>query len=1209
MKKHLLIFRKRSGRMCLWRPIGVGLFLLCLSPAVYGGILDKKVTVSVKKVTLQEAIAAILQQTDYGISYNVDEISHIHDVSLSVENAPFEEVLSKCLAPYGFTFSFHGQTVVISAVGMPEREVKGIVVDAGGEPLAGVSIVIRQKGHEDVYGITDVDGRFKLKLPDGGRAKIVFRFIGFKEKIVEADGKPMHVVLREDTQKLNEIVKIGYYDQRRGNLTGSVTSVMMDDILEPNMTTIDQALEGRIPDLLFMQNSGEVGATARLRVRGTSTLIGNREPLWVLDGFVLQDPVDVSAEQLNDPDYINYVGNAIAGINPQDIERIDVLKDASATALYGTRASNGVIVVTTKKGRPGPPSISYANNTKFTVRPRYSDRNINLMNSQERMSFGKDLCDLHYVFPSGMPMVGYEGAYYRYQTGQTTYDEFLAECAHYETTNTDWFKLLTQDAWTQQHTLSISGGSESTRYYASIGYTSETGTIKTEFVDRYTASMNVMTNITRNLMANIRLNGNIQEKNHLPSDVAVLDYAYNTTRALPAYNEDGSLYYYKNHGYSSVGDGSKHYSQYDYNIINEMNNTSDDYSGNTFMVSADLTYKVKDIVDLTAAASYSRSSTLQTTWYGEKTNYVAILKNGESDELPIPGETGLCELPYGGVYNTTNTINESFTGRLQANLHWSFGDDKQHLITSTAGYEVNMARSNGISDQTRGYYKDRGMKYVTMDSESLDDFPLYKEWLAAGHRSLTAGKTNQLSGYLTAAYSYYNLFTVSLSGRFDASNKFGSRSNEKFLPVWSVSGRWNIKDTFFPVSDKLGELSMRLSYGKTGNMLDGETPNLLINQGTMDAFYGENTSTVASLPNPNLRWEQTDQYNIGLDLNLFDGRLLFSTDFWYKYTTDAFASVNVALVNGVSSYRMNNGDIKNKGFSFSISGYPIRNKDWKLYLSTNYSYASNTVQTNTSETYNIENYLNGTAIVDGRPIGTFYSYKYLGLNPNTGVPMFDDYQDRQHLLAGKTLAEVVPQVMVESGNRDPDFTGSLYATLTWKQFSLNTNFNYRIGSKMRLFALYEPVIRGVSSDKNVRKEFVNRWQKPGDEKYTDIPVLVSPSDPSYADYNQHWSSGVSASQSGVPTFAYSLWNMYDDSDLRVVPGDYLRLSSLTLSYNFTSMQLASTFLKSLRLSFNVTNVFTLASSKLDGQDPTQTSFTGVNLSTRPSYTFGLNVSF
>lgn len=1025
----------------------------------------------------------------------------------------------------------------------------------------------------------------------------------------DAKKKEMRVVMREDSKRLDEVVVTGYQTLDRRQVTSAITSVNMDDILEPSMTTIDQALEGRIPDLMFIQNSGEVGATARLRVRGTSTLVGNREPLWVLDGFVLQDPVDVSTEQLNDPDYINYVGNAIAGINPQDIERIDVLKDASATALYGTRASNGVIVVTTKKGKAGPPTISYTNSTKLTRRPRYSDRNINLMNSKERVQFGKDLCDIHYVFPSSMPMVGYEGAYYRYQTGQISYDEFLQEVQRYEVVNTDWFKLLTQDAWTQQHTLNISGGSESTRYYASIGYTSETGTVRTEYVDRYTAAMNLMTNITKNLKANIRLNGNIQKKNHLPSDVKVLDYAYNTTRALPAYNEDGSLYYYKNHGYTSVGNGSKRYEQYDYNILNEMYNTSNDYSGNTFMANADLTYNLKNILDLTAAASYSRSSTLQTTWYGENTNYVAILKNGEDTDTPIPGESGLCELPYGGVYNTSNTINESFTGRLQANLHWSFGNDMQHLITSTLGYEVNMVRTTGISDQTRGYYKDRGMKYVTMDSESLDDFPLYKEWIAQGHRTLTAGKTNQLSGYLTVAYDYKTYFTVGLNGRFDASNKFGSRSNEKFLPVWSVSGRWNIKDTFFPKSNILNELSMRMSYGKTGNMLDGETPNLLIRQGMMDAFYGENLSTVASLPNPNLRWEQTDQYNFGLDLNMFEGRLLFSTDVWYKYTTDAFARVNVSTVNGVSSYQMNNGDIENKGFSFSVSGYPLYRKDWKLYMSTNLSFAANTVQTNTSETYVIDNYLAGTAIIDGKPIGTFYSYKFLGLNPNTGVPLFDDYQDRQYLLAGKTLAEVVPMVLVESGNRDPDFTGSLYTTLTWKQLSLNLNFNYSVGSKVRLFDLYSPVVSGVSADLNVRKEFTHRWTKPGDENYTNIPALVSQSDPNYASYNQHWSSGVSATQSKVPTFAYSLWDMYDNSDLRVVPGDYLRLSNITLSYNFTASQLKGTFLKSLRLSLNMTNVFTLASSKLDGQDPTQASFTGINMSLRPSYTFGLNVSF
>ena len=285
-------------------------------------------------------------------------------------------------------------------------------------------------------------------------------------------------------------------------------------------------------------------------------------------------------------------------------------------------------------------------------------------------------------------------------------------------------------------------------------------------------------------------------------------------------------------------------------------------------------------------------------------------------------------------------------------------------------------------------------------------------------------------------------------------------------------------------------------------MLDGETPNLLIQQGTLDSYYDEYTSTVAALPNPNLRWEQTNQYNLGIDLNLFNRGLILSADIWYKYTTDAFSSINVSPINGVTSYQMNNGEIKNKGFSFSISGYPWRTRNWYLYLSTSYSWASNTVQTNTNENYSIYDYLNGTAIIEGKPIGTFYSYKFLGLNPNNGLPMFDDYQDRQHLLSGKQLADIVPLIMTESGNRDPKFTGALYTTLTWKQLSLNTNFTYSFGSKVRLFDLYSPVISGVSSETNLRKEFVNRWQKPGDEKYTNIPALLSPGDELYKEYVQ-----------------------------------------------------------------------------------------------------------
>lgn len=1096
------------------------------------------------------------------------------------------------------------------------RTLTGTVTDDSGAPLA--SAHVRIKGNKN-GSVTDANGRYKLQVP-AGRVSIEASYIGMKTKTLTlpagTDALVRNITLQDNSTTLGEaVITNGYQRIDPRNNTAAITSVKMDDILMPNMTTVDMALEGRIPDLVFTNNSGEAGATGRVRVRGTSTIVGNREPLWVLDGFVLQDPVDVSTDQLNDPDYINYIGNAISGINPEDIERIDVLRDAAATAIYGTRASNGVIVVTTKKGNIGAPTIRYSGQTTITRRPHYTDSNIKLMNSQERVQFGKDLCDLHYVFPQNMPMVGYEGAYYRYQTAQISYEEFLKEVSRYETVNTDWFDLLTENAVTQQHSLSISGGSEATRYYASLGYTRQNDVIKTQYVDRYTMAMNLMTSFSKNFKANLRVNGNVQKKNHVPSDVGVMDYAYQTTRALPAYNEDGSLYTYQRHAYS-VGNSSKSSHLYDYNIINEINNSSSLYNGNTISVNGDLNYRLGTIADFTAAAAYSRSSTAQSTWYGENTNYVAILKNGEADEKPLEGESGLCELPYGGVYNTTNTISESMTGRLQANLHYRT-PNRLHLYNATAGYEVNVSRTSAVADETRGYFKERGMKYMSMTGDDLSAFPLYQDWLAAGHRTLTESKTNTLSAYLSTSYTYHDLATIGLTGRFDASNRFGSRSNEKFNPVWTVSGSWNIRETFWgdPYEEDddhrffINDWKLRMSYGYTGNMLDGQTPDLLIKLGTLDTYYGENVSYVSSLPNPDLKWEKTSDLNFGTEASLFDNRLTFSVDVWWRHTTDAITGINVSTINGVKTFHMNSGTLNNHGFSFQLSGYPIKNKDWQLYLSTTYSWTTNKVTTSTSDTYTLSDYQNGTAVVNGKAIGTFWSYAFLGLNPNTGVPMFDDYEDRKHLLSGKSLGDVVQTVMTESGNRDPKFTGNLYATLTWRQLSLRANFNYRIGSKVRLFKLYSPIISGVSSDKNVRHEFVDRWRSPGDEKYTNIPVLLSPSDALYQQYAQHWSNGLAAKLDNIQAFASSVWDMYDLSDLRVVPGDYLRLSNMSLAYTFKPYQLKRTPIKSLRLDFSMTNVFTIASGKLHGQSPTQAGFASVNLSERPAYTIGLNVSF
>lgn len=1117
----------------------------------------------------------------------------------------FRHIIILCLALAGVISPAFSQS-------KSTTEVKGVVYDEVGEPLPGASVIVTSK--RERWGCqTNIDGEFVVKVPsdvlETSKLEMTVSFVGFSKYVVtlKKEKKDYKVKLKLDDNQIEEVLVTGYQQVDRRKTASSISSVIMDEVLTPAMTTIDQALEGRIPDLMYLQNSGDVGATARLRVRGTSTLLGSREPLWVLDGFVIQDPVEVEPEKLNDPDFVNYIGNAIQGLNPQDIERIDVLKDAAATALYGTKASNGVIVITTKKGKVGPPRISYSNQSKLVIRPRYSDKAVNLMTSRERVQFGKDLTDIHYSFPSNMPLVGYEGAFYRYQTKQTSYEEYLKEAKYYERVNTDWFDILTDDALTNAHTISLSGGTDKTRYYASVGYTNENGVKKTEYVDRYTASINFNTKITEELRLNMRVNGNVQKKNHLPGAVNPLDYAYNTTRALPAYNEDGTLYYYQNKGYG-IGHQSKNTNKYRYNILNEMENSSSEYSGNTMMTNMELNYNLKNILTLSSSFSYSRSSTQQSLWFGEKTNYVAILKNGEVEDKPIGGYSGASELPFGGILNTTNSINENFTGRLNANFRYTLKSDKHyHLFTAGFGYEIGTTRSNSIKDDTRGFFKDRGLQYVKMNKEQLDEFPLYKEWLAEGHRKITQGKTNTIGSWLTLSYDLDNYFTFSLNGRFDASNKFGSRSNERLLPLWSTAIRVNLKDIFVAKVKKINELTFRGSFGKTGNMLDGETPNLLIRQGTFDAFYGENTSQVHRLPNPNLKWEVATNTNFGISMSAFDNRLSVNTEVWTKYVRDAFAAINVSTINGVKSYNMNNGDISNYGYSITLSGYPIRTKDWRLYLSTMYSWVSNKVQTKTSDIYKYTDYLNGTAIIDGKPIGTFYSYGFLGLNPNNGTPVFDDYIDKRHLLMGKNVSEIIPMVMVESGSREPKLQGSVYANLSWKQLSLNMNFNYSIGSKIRLFPLYKPIMEGISSDKNVRKEILDRWRKPGDEKRTVIPSLLSQTDADYGQYYSHWS--LYEESNGIRNFAQNVWSMYDLSDIRVVPGDYLRLSSLTLSYNLNSKQLKKTPFQSFRVSLNATNVFTIASKKLVGQDPSQANNEKAVLSIRPAYTLGLNVSF
>lgn len=304
-------------------------------------------------------------QTRLSFIYNTEQTEQLGQISVEAHNESVASLLDRILTGTGLTWKIQEDLILISQAGpetpaIPQAQeqetvlLTGTVTDVQKNALPGVTVKIAGTS----FGTsTDTDGKFRFSYPKT-KAQIVleFSFVGMQTTSVKYAGqKEIDVILYEDQKELDEVVVTGYQVLDKRTQTSAITTVKAEDIMIPGVTSIDQMLEGRIPEMTFMLNSGEVGATPRLRVRGTSTLLGNREPLWVLDGIVMTDPVDVDPDDLNNPDYLNIIGNAIAGINPQDIERIDVLKDASATALYGTRAANGVIVVTTKKGRVGKP--------------------------------------------------------------------------------------------------------------------------------------------------------------------------------------------------------------------------------------------------------------------------------------------------------------------------------------------------------------------------------------------------------------------------------------------------------------------------------------------------------------------------------------------------------------------------------------------------------------------------------------------------------------------------------------------------------------------------------------------------------------------------------------------------------------------------------------------------------------------------------------
>lgn len=1164
------------------------LFWLTFSAVASVNAQQGKVSIDIKSESLSRVLMQVKDQTGARILYNENLLRAVECRDLKLEGVNVEEALRQILAPTPFDYTVSEGVVVIrqrAAAPQAGITIRGKVTDKRKQPIPGATVIIQGT----TLGTTTVeDGTFVLEIPEREDITLLFSFIGMKSVAVRYTGQEsLQVVLEEEATEIDEVVVTGYQTIDRRKNTSAVTSVKAENIMIPGVMTIDKMLEGQIPDLMVMTNSGESGVAPRIRIRGTSTLIGNREPLWVVDGVIVQDPVQISPDELNDPDYINRIGNAISGLNPQDIERIDVLKDASATALYGTKAANGVIVITTKRGHIGEPEISYRGTVSMKLRPRYTDRNIDVMSAEERLNVSRILAENHYEYASNVTWVGYEALLRQLYNHTISRGEFESQVAELGETNTDWFKLLTSDAFSTGHSLSVTGGTEKVRYYASLGVNIDNDVVQPNNEKRYTGALNLDMNLTPWFSTSFRLSANTSKRERYQTEINPIDYAYNTSRAIPAYDGEGDYSFYnRNNGLYT----------YQYNILNELDNSSSlqETSGANFQVN--LNVSPVDWINVRAILSYSFTNTSMEDYWGERTYHAAQLRYGNYGE---DFDADYTQMPYGGEVTKQDVRNKSYMFRLQADVNKYFGVDMQHNITASVGMEINSTKYDAFQTVSRGYSPERGKQFITVPTGT---YPSYDSWLASNTPTVTDNLTNMLSWYGSVSYSYKNLFTVNANMRYDGSNQFGERSNENILPIWSASLNYNIIEHLREKQNVFDNLMLKLSYGYQGNMLDDQSPVMVIAKEPMDEHYGEYVSTISIYPNPYLTWEKTGSLNTGLEFSMFQGRVMLSASYYWKKTRDAYMSKEISGVNGMESYVVNGGEIKNSGYDFSLTVNPIRRDDLRWYISTSFSHTNNEVNsTPGADQYEREDFLNGTAIVNGQSVSSFYSYKFIGLDPATGLPLFDDGEDIQEELYGASRYEVFTRVLEESGPREPKIYGGLNTTVNYKRWRLNAAFSYSLGAKTRLFRMYTDSNGRIRPESNLNRAFLNRWQQPGDENYTNIPAFIT--EGSATSYLYHWSGYTSGM---VPEIASTGWEEYNYSNIRVVNANYLKCTNIALTYNIKAERLGCSLLE---VQASVSNPFVWSSKALQGQTPVQSGFTEIQLSERPTFTLGLNVTF
>ncbi|MDR6784513.1 SusC/RagA family TonB-linked outer membrane protein [Pedobacter africanus] len=1172
-------------------------FVLQLKANSFGQV----VTISRTNASLIEIFKEIRTQTGYDFVYTSSQIKNANPVSIHVKEANLKDVLALCFKGQPLNYALKNKMIVVKQ--RPEgdtadatkntkpmaRLVTGTVRDKDKRPIPGVNVLSKEL---NVRTTTDKEGRYRIDVADQAPATLVFSYIGMVTREIIYKGEPvLDVTLQESVKEMEEMVITGYQILKKSDVVGSTATINAKDLYLNGVNTLEQALQGKIAGLVVTNTSGLTGTKQSVRVRGTSTLAGSQEPIWVVDGVIQEEPLPFKAQELNvngditsdNFDVIrNFVGNSIRWLNPMDIEDITVLKDASATAIYGIRAGNGVIVITTKKGRVGPPAISYS--TNFSATEKVTANKLNLMNSKERVAVSRE------IFTSGLTStfvnstIGYAGALNDYLYKKTiTADEFNARVADMETANTDWFDLLYRVPISTGHNLSISGGNSTTRYYSSLGYNNAVGTARGNNTTGITGNFSIGAQLSPRFNIDARLSAS---KNTTSGfyQMDTYNYAKNTNRAIRAYNPDGSLSFYPNA------------SGYNYNVLNERDNTGNSNKVLSANTSINLNYKVIEGLALQSLFSYNSTSTVGESYATERSEYIAREYRFNNYGSFKPNEAGYkqSKLPVGGEYNLSQANSNVWSWRNSISYNKLFG--KKHSISLMFGHELNSTKYVGYSNTTLGYLRDRGKSFATLPATTIQagNVTQVSDYPTKFTAKITDRLANTMGLYFTSSYSYDSRYVMNFSVRNDRSNRFGQFANEKFNPVWAGGLKWNVaNEPWFEKTYWLSNLSLSGTFGYQRNIATNVSPDLIVKiptgalSSSIEANTGDNLLTIGSLPYGDLRWEQNASMNLGLDFGLFNNKIAGSFQYYNKRGRELVTSLAVPLEYGVTNMLVNGGAMRNEGYEVSASFVPVRTKDFTWNVTLNTSKNLNTVTKVSPQLVNWRTAVSGTLNVVGRPASGFYAFRYLGIDPANGYPKFDLSVDPDANPKDPT------SYMTYAGKFDPDFTSGLGLSFRYKMLSLSSSFYLQMGGKKFLAPLYNLTNNLPTEYQNLSRQLLDRW----------TPANTSGSVPALPDSSVPFVT--LPGRAGLGGIAPTVFDMYNFSTERLVSASTLRCNNISLSYTLPASLIKRLKSKNIYMGAGVSNVFAINSKDFRGLDPEVA--TGQQPRTR-TYTLNLNLS-